>query len=107
MAVAVAKPASHGSGNRLFAYKVADREKGDGSFFTGRGNDGQLGSALLQIKNGVSFASLGKEGLVCLQLDDPSPQPGTREKGLRIECWLFWIGHDRGLFSAALLRELP
>src|ERR1700678_1694450 len=69
--------ASQGSGNRLFSYKVAYGEQGNGGFLTCCRNDRQLSSPLEQIKNGVGLASLGKEGLVWLELVDPSAQAST------------------------------
>jgi hypothetical protein len=71
--------ASHGSRNRL-SNRVTCNEKGECGFFTRWRNHCQLGETLLQVEDGMGFASLRKECLTCLQLDDASSQYCTRQK---------------------------
>jgi hypothetical protein len=49
-------------------------------------NNGEFCPAPLQIKHGVRPISLGKKGLVWLQLDDASAKVRTREKVIWVEC---------------------
>ena len=47
-----------GTGDCLFADELVWDEQGDGGFFTSLGDDGELGAACDEIKNGVGFGSL-------------------------------------------------
>ena len=78
---------------RLFAHKVARGKKRDGSFLPGWGNHSDLCVALLKIENRVRGISLRKEGFLRRQLDDSSPQAGTRKESGGIEFRLFKFNH--------------
>src|SRR5271154_1630748 len=67
-------------GDRFLSYEVAGGEKGDGGFFASFGDDGEFGTALLQVEDGVSSVSLREEGALRLQLDDLSPQSCVRKE---------------------------
>ena len=73
----------------LFSNKVTRREKRYGGFLPGCGNNRDLCAALLKIEDGIRRASLRKKGLIGGQLDDSSPQAGTRQKGGGVESGLF------------------
>src|ERR1700677_347495 len=78
---------------RLFSNKVTGREKRDGGFLPGSGNNRDLRAAFLQIKNRVRGISLGKEGILRRKLDDSSTQASARQKGGGIESGLFKVNH--------------
>ena len=70
VAVAIRKPTD--CRDRLLSNEVAGAKKRDGGFFAVLRNHGEFCAALLKIENAVSRISLRKEGLLGLELDDPS-----------------------------------
>src|ERR1700677_5406537 len=70
---------------RLFSNKVTGREKRDGGFLPGCGNNRDFCAAFLKIEDRIRRASLRKKGLIGGQLDYFSPKAGARQKGGGLE----------------------
>jgi hypothetical protein len=70
-------------------------------------NNGEFCPAPLQIKHGVRPISLGKKGLIWLQLDDPLAKARMREKVIWVECDAVLINYMHGTsFDVSRKRNL-
>jgi hypothetical protein len=65
---------------RLLSNEVAEGEQRDGGIFTPLRYDSEFYATGLKVIDGVGGASLREEGLLWLELDDPSPQAGICQK---------------------------
>ena len=57
------------AGNRLFSNEFAGGDQGDGGLLAALGEDGELGTACLQVEDAIGWVSLREEGLLGLQTD--------------------------------------
>ena len=59
-----------GAGDGFFADELAGDEQGDGGFFAGLGDDGELGAACDEIEDAVGLGALGEEDAGRLEVDE-------------------------------------
>ena len=65
---------------RLFSNKVTGREKRDGGFLPGCGNNRDLCAAFLKVEDGIRRASLRKKGLIGANWTILRPRPALARK---------------------------
>src|ERR1035438_5450813 len=90
---------------RLFSYELPGGQKRDGGLLPLMRNDGQFCAARPKIEDGVSRASLRKENLLGLQLDDSSSHSCCCQKGGEIEGHASHLGQLNGPSQMRSTRE--
>src|ERR1035441_5619382 len=91
--------------NRLFSNKVTGGEQRDGGFLAPFRDDGEFGTAGLQVENAVGRVSLREEGLLGTETDEAASQSTAGEEGGDVEHRIWNFGHDDRLCTDATARD--